>query len=250
MRFPLFGSLCGCLLLLLLTSACEIFEPVARNARPQDLRVKFRTVGGYGPVPSYSLDVYNTGLLVYEGRRFTERQGRWERTIDRRSVVALLDSFERAGFADYPRAFRSEVSDAPGVDITYINPGGTQYSTSYNDYAPDELRALTASLKRLASLPGYRRVLDTVPALFSSDFERKQPQQIIVRLVPGVDGEAWAGRYAQSAGVRFVKRVSPNGDYYLYSTDPNLLETEELLERVRADEDVVSAQENRPVGIR
>ena len=229
--------------------ACEVFEPVARRARPEDLRIQFRNGGGYGSDPIYSLDVYDTGLLVYEGIRFTDRPGRWERSIDRRSVVALLDSFERADFPNYPRAFRNRVADAPTTDITYTGPDGRQYPTSYSDYAPQELGQLTASLRRLANLPGYRRALDTVPALFSSDFERAQKQEIIVRLAPGVDGRAWAGGYAQQ-GVRFIRRLSPNGDYYLYSTDPNLLSTEALLDRVRADESVISAQMNKPVGIR
>ena len=71
-------------------------------------------------------------------------------------------------------------------------------------------------------------------------------QEILVKLQAGADAGAWIKGYSKQ-NVALEKRLSPNGPYYLITTDPTLLTAQELLTRLRQDGTVVSAQLNQRV---
>lgn len=237
--------------LLLLCLGCEVFAPLvgpdAGRADTYEERVNYHRGPCYGRCPVYTLKLYDNGLLIYEGERFTDKPGTWQRTIDRRSSLALIDSFERADFENYPRTFRKQIADAASVDLVYTDEDGERYSTSYADYSPPELLALDRAMRRLAALDGYRLVSDTIPRLFSAT-EGMPPtrQEIIVQLRAGVAVNNWIIKYdRQNATVK--QRLSPNGDYYLIELSTSAGAVDEILDRIRRDEDVMSAQLNNPV---
>jgi len=77
----------------------------------------------------------------------------------------------------------------------------------------------------------------------------KAREEIIVQLAPGVQASAWIIGYGKQ-NVQLVRRLSPNGDYYLITSDPNIMGAEEMLEFLRQDESVLGAQKNQPVEVR
>jgi len=200
-------------------TACDpavLLGPQASQADKYDLRIRYHRGSCYGRCEVYALNVYENGLLVFEGQRFTDRPGTWEKSIDRRRVTSLLDSFARADFPNYPRSFRGQVADAATISMTYYDAEGTMYKTSFKDSEPPELELLSKKLHDLAHLPNYRQVSDTIVG-------RKN---------------------------RVKNRISPNSPYYIITADPNIMGAEELLEFLRQDKDVVSAQLNNAVGPR
>ncbi len=239
-------------MILLSFTACDpsaILGPQAGNADKYNLRVSYHRGSCYGRCEVYTLNLYDNGLLLFQGERFTDRPGTWQKNIDRRKIVALLDSFQRADFPNYPRSFRGEIPDAPTVTMTYYDAAGTGYETSFKDFAPKELQDLDASLARLAHLPDYRQVSDTIRGLIRRPVASQERQEIIVQLADGVTAEAWIIAYGKQ-NVALKNRISPNSAYYLITADPNVMAAEELLDFLRKDPSVLSAQLNREVGPR
>ncbi|MEO0733673.1 MAG: DUF6438 domain-containing protein [Bacteroidota bacterium] len=239
-------------LLLLLCFACDpsfLLGPSAANADKYDLRISYHRGACYGRCEVYSLDVYENGLLLFKGERFTDRPGVWEKSIDRRRVVGLLDSFERAGFADFPRNFRSRIPDAPAIEFTYKDAAGEVFRTSFKEESTAYLEALDQAMRRLAGLPGYRQVSDDLPGNGLQPTGNSERQEVIVQLADGVNVNTWLVNYGKQ-NVQFKKRLSPNSPYYLLTADPNLMGAEELLDFLRQDASVVSAQLNNRVNPR
>lgn len=232
---------------LTLCFGCELLQPSLRRADTYTKRVSYHRGSCFGRCPVYTLDLYDNGLLVYTGERFTERTGTWQRTIDRRRATALLDSFERADFANYPRNFRSEIADASVIDVSYLTRGGRRYQTSYSDYAPEELRQLDRAMRRLAALPGYRPYHDSIPANpFAPVVDPAAVHEFIVELAPGTNAGAWVVSLANEGGA-VRERISPNGNYYLITTRARAAAAEDVLDKIRRNEAVLSAQMNRAV---
>lgn len=227
----------------------SILGPQAGSANQKNLRVKFRSGACYGRCEVFTLELYANGLMLFKGERFTERPGVWQKNIDRRRVVALVDSFERADFENYPLSFNSQIPDAPTTEMTYYDEERQVYHTSYKEFAPPELELLGRQMRRLANLPDWRQVSEDIPESEADPVAASAREEIIVQLEPDVQAEAWIIAYGKQ-NVKLKERISPNGSYYLITADPNIMRASELLEFLRQDESVISAQLNGKVGIR
>lgn len=193
-------------------SSCDpasILGPQADQADKYDLRVRYHRGSCYGRCEVYALNVYENGLLVFEGKRFTDRPGTWEKSIDRRRVTSLLDSFARADFPNYPRSFRNQIADAATIEVTYYDEDGQEFVTSYKDSPPAELELLSNKLHDLAHLPNYRLVSDTIAGRKNRPVAEQDRQEIIVQLNEGVEAKAWVIAYGKQ-NVQLKNRISPN----------------------------------------
>ncbi len=244
--------LCLTALSVFLLTACDpakLLGPQASRASKYNLRVRYDRGNCYGRCEVYALNVYENGLLVFEGQRFTDRPGTWEKSIDRRRITGLLDSFAKADFPNYPRSFRSQIPDAATITVAYYDDDGTMHETSFKDSEPPELRLLSNKLHDLAHLPNYRQVSDTIIGREERPVSQQERQEVIVQLNENVVVSTWLVAYGKQ-NVQLKKRISPRSPYYIITADPNLMGAEELLGFLRKDPNVVSAQLNQPVGPR
>jgi hypothetical protein len=226
-----------------------LFGPKAGNTDQYNLRVSYHRGSCYGRCEVYTLNLYDNGLLLFQGERFTERPGTWQKNIDRRRVVALIDSFQRADFPNYPRSFRGQIPDAATVSFTYYDPEGIAYQTSFKDFAPKELQDLDQAMIKLSQLPDYRQVSETIADKIAAPVGNREREEIIVQLKDGVVAESWIVAYGKQ-NVKIKNRISPTSPYYVITADPNIMGGAELLEFLRKDESVVSAQLNKQVSPR
>lgn len=252
MRHPYLLLLLLPMYALFTSASCDpgsLLGPQAANADKYNLRVSYHRGSCYGRCEVYTLDVYDNGLLLFQGERFTDRPGTWQKNIDRRRIVALLDSFARADFPNYPQSFRGEIPDAPTVTMKYTDENGKTYETSFKDFAPQELRQLDQAMIKLAQWPDYRQVSDTIAGKIVRPAAENEREEIIVLLRDNVVADTWVIAYGKQ-NVKIKNRISPNSSYYLITSDPNLMAASELLEYLRKDPAVVSAQLNGEVGPR
>lgn len=236
-------------LIVLCLSSCDVANllgPGAESASEKNLKVTYFSGSCYGRCEVYTLELYTNGLMLFKGERFTERPGVWEKNIDRRRMQGLLDSFARADFANYPLSFRSQIPDAPTRRFTWYDDQQRAFTTSFKEYAPPELEQLNLQVRRLADLPGWTQVYATIPEGKATPVSNSSREEIIVQLADGVRAEAWIIAYGKQ-NAQLVKRVSPNSSYYVISADPNYMAANELLDFLRQDKDVLSAQRNNPV---
>ena len=235
--------------MLLLGTACLITNPFSMNPERQTERIAMELGPCFGRCPVYTLTVYQNGLMVYEGVRFTTRRGKWSKLLSRDDANSLIDAFERAPFESYRNMYKSQIPDLAAVTITYTDAEGNAKSVIGKDGRPDDLIELESRLRRLAeneqgwtSLDGETNARGTTTAVV--------PGEVIVELRPDVDPSAWIVRYGRQK-MQIKERISPNQPYYLLTHETDLMPTEELLSWLRQDPDVVSAQTNaRPVEYR
>lgn len=216
------------------------------------LRVRYEQGSCFGRCPVYALNVYDNGLVTYEGQRFTDKQGTWQKLLSRAEHAELLADFDALEFDRYPSVYPSSVADLSSKQITYTakTPPAT-HTVSWKEAPAPELNRLADRLRSIAESGGFKMHTDTVanrPNIFGN--VRQQPtQEIIVQLKSGVDPEAWVVKF-YSLDLRYLRRVTPNGNYYLYSANPNRANVDDLLDLIRRDEDVLGAQTNKPVQYR
>lgn len=229
------------LLLVLLGTACWRTNPLAMNPDRQTERIVMELGPCFGRCPVYTFTVYENGLLTYEGERYTQRQGLWGRMLTRDQVEQLLEAFEAAPFERYQNMYKSQIPDLAAVTITYTNEEGKTKSVIGKDGRPDDLIELESRLRRLAE--GEAGWSPLSEASTTGSGTGVVPGELIVELRDGVDPNAWIVRYSRQQ-VRVKQQISPNQSYYLLVHEPSIMATEELLQWLRQDPDVMSAQTN------
>lgn len=243
-NFPILLSL-----LLLLLSSCAFLLPSPRHLDAYQLRASFQQGPCFGRCPVYTLSLYQNGLLLYEGERFTDMPGTWYKLLGRAEVAALIDSFTVADMSRFPLSFPSNVPDASVNTLTFVDVKQQKtYRTSFREEAPKELKYLAERMAGMAAVGGFRQYVDTIrtgETFFGQPIELKK-EELLVHLYPEVNPQAWIIKYSkQNASIK--ERLTPNGHYYLLLADPNSMPTDELLELLRQDRDVISAQRNQQV---
>ncbi len=246
--FPLFLSL----LLLLLLSGCALLMPSPKHVDAYQLRASFYQGPCFGRCPVYTLSLYQNGMLLYEGERFTDMPGTWYKLLGRAEVAALIDSFTAADLSRFPLSFPSNVPDASIRTLTFVDIKQQKtYRSSFKEEAPQELKSLADRMASLTAAGGFRQYVDTVrtgETFFGQPIELKQ-EELLVHLYPEVNPAAWIVKYSKQ-NTSIKERLTPNGHYYLLLADPNKMPTEELLELLRQDRDVISAQRNQRISPR
>lgn len=231
----------------LIVSSCRILSPSPEHIDKYTLRAQYRQDACFGRCPVYNLSLYENGLLIYQGERFTDKPGTWYQLLGRSETENLISKLDALDFENYPTVFPSQIPDLAQRTVSYINSNGDRFQSAFKEQAPPELVVLADQMQEIGDtgeFTEYEGPLD----LFG-EAPDLEPQEIIVELRPGVNPREWIVNYAKQ-NAQYLERLAPNSNYHLITTDPNLMSAEELIPFLREDPEVVSAQRNRPVSPR
>lgn len=235
------------LLSTLFLGSCEVFFPAVEKVDSYQLRAAYEQGSCFGRCPVYRISLYGNGLLVYEGEKFTDKPGTWSKLLGRAEVSTLLDSFATVGFDRLPSAYPSNLQDLSIRTLTYVAlPTGRAYRTSFREEAPPAITRLADRMAALAAGSGFKQHTDTVRQrenILGLPIKRGA-EEFLVHLEAGVNPQAWIVNYARESG-SIKERVSPNGNYYVILVTAIDATSDEILDRLRRDRSVISAQRNR-----
>lgn len=237
---------------LVFLSNCALIQPDASQVDRYLLRVRYEQEGCFGRCPIYALNIYDNGLVVFEGERFTDKEGTWQKLLSRAAFSELMADFEQAQFEDYPAAFPTTVADLSTLKLSYTRKNPTKtYITSWKIDAPKKLESLASKLRTIAESPGYKMYSESIQPRqdIFGNIDQKATEELIIQLEHGVDPSAWVIKY-KSLNLQYKSKVTPNGNYYLFNADPNKMDIESMLDLVRRDENVLGAQTNKQVSPR
>ncbi|OAV44737.1 DUF6438 domain-containing protein [Lewinella sp. 4G2] len=226
----------------------NLVETTVKQPDPSLLRLSYGEGICFGECEVFTLDVYSNGLLVRKGERYTDQPGTWQKSISRREVTSFLDSISQINFKAYPRTFPSRLPDMPATTLTWYDGAQNPVTLTWKEETSPELRSVAQKLKEWSALDGYRQRSATLDdgRTATANGER---EEIIVHLRPLVDPVAWLTKYGKQ-DLQLKNRVSPNGNYYVVTANPNKMAAAELLDYLRKDAEVISAQLNQDVQIR
>lgn len=105
----------------------------------------------YGSCPAYRLTLTRDGWAEYDGRMFTEREGRFRGGLPIGSFAMLAFATERIHLDEMRASYSVDVTDMPTTTVTVTRSDGRAFSISdYGDQAPPELWLLTTAMDGLA----------------------------------------------------------------------------------------------------
>ena len=147
------------MLMIMVLTACAGPKNATSNSDVSYMKM-WRTTC-FGKCPSYSVEVYENGLVRYTGMRFVQDSGIYEKNIGAAKAAEVLGSFTKYRVDTLQKEYKSLIADVPGINFTFTY-GKTTKDVKNAHFGPMFLKALATEVDELVNRPanGEAPVLD------------------------------------------------------------------------------------------
>lgn len=108
----------------------------------------------FGHCPVYLLSYYSDGTILYEGHRFTERNGIYLRQATESEKTAITQNLANLQWQNYEEYYESQIPDLP---VTSLSHKGR--TTKFKENAPLELNVMGSLLKKIADEGDWQKLV-------------------------------------------------------------------------------------------
>lgn len=195
----------------------------------------------FGKCPIFTMTIYNTGLVKFNGRRNTDKNGKHEKTLDKKTYIDLIKSFKKNRFWRFDDTYGMDLVDAPTITISFSNDGDAKTVKGKAQF-PEKLKELMAKLDTIANSKEGWIMLEKSNIVEHN--EEIIENQIIIKSGEGMIMSRWLQKY-KKYGVRLMKRIGNDEQYWLIRFDKNKINPNEMLKMIKEDKFVAEAQFNK-----
>lgn len=119
--------------------------------------LKIRQSGCMGTCPVYEVTLSRTGLLVYEGIKFTDSVGKYTIEVGAKHAKRILKRLEKNGVMNLPESYPIKVSDMP-MTFYAIKTRTTEKTINRADSGPDFLNKTLEDINKLSKRNKWKKV--------------------------------------------------------------------------------------------
>jgi hypothetical protein len=199
----------------------------------------------FGKCPVYVMEIYKDGKVLYEGKRYTKKVGIYRKNIEMKEVKAIAKAFGTEKFMTFDDEYSSDIQDLPSVTISY-HDGTTRKRVIGKDRKPGGFIKLQSMLEKLADSDDWATIRageDT-----NELEERIKTEKIIYSeiIIEAQNGTLPAFLQAMAdKSVSLKDRVTADNRLWLITYDTALYKSTEMIEMIRKDPRIISAEFNK-----
>lgn len=207
-----------------------------------------------GKCAVYSLKIYKNGQVLYTGKANTDKMGQFYKMIPETEFKEMQTAFEESGFLSFDSIYVSGVDDFPLITLGMMM-SKQRKTIKYKENRPEPLYKLQLKMEKLANSFDWTPMQKDSRVLEYKPIEGRQnnaddgvhiKNEIIIQPKVNVNMDNWVGRY-QGYEVKVVKKIAPNLSYYLITWNTNIISPEEILQKIKSDMDIQSAEFNKKI---
>lgn len=198
----------------------------------------------FGKCPVFSMSVNSEGLVSYEGKRFSEKQGVHTKTVPPTTLDELTKLFEEANWWKMENSYDSGISDVSQITIGYRDSDMIK-KIRFRGESPGNVKEIKALFNKIANSEGWTKVSSTDYGLPPGTIAN----ELIIKLKEGQNIDKFVQSYIKQ-DMKLKKNIAPTMNLHLVSFDPGTMTPQEMLESVKARKEVESVEFNKEVGIR
>ena len=126
-------------------SSCSLMN---KSAKTDDVVISMRKTECRGKCPVYKVEVFESGLLKFQGKKNVNVIGEEEKQLPKSEFKALKKAFSDADFFRFQDEYVTRVTDLPTTYISYTYKGQAKMIKDYHK-APAALKSLEAQVALL-----------------------------------------------------------------------------------------------------
>ncbi|MEZ5044840.1 MAG: DUF6438 domain-containing protein [Saprospiraceae bacterium] len=235
--------MCLLAILLIALSSCAVFNKNI-NFEKANKVIEMSMGPCFGSCPIYTITIYDNGWASYRGKLYTDKLGLHIKKIGKARLEEIKRELRLANLWQYSNIYKSQLPDLQSVTINYYEKDRTKSITG-KEGRPSSVMKIEDFLAKMANSGGW--IEKEKPAYEVP--EGAVPNELIVQLKVNVNAEAFVQKYSKQA-LKIVKRLSPTGDYWLFSFNETTIPPNEMLTFIRRDREVQSAEFNKKLEMR
>jgi len=222
---------------------CKSKEKVVKIAK-EDIKFYLGKGACFGKCPVYTLEVYQSGRATLFGENNTDKLGKYEKDLSNEDLALLEKLFAKSDFASFQENYASNIPDLPAIIVGFDDGAGMKKVIG-RENRPEKLQQLQFALEKIVDSDGWVLVES-----MKDITDREKPQEvnieneIIIEPTPGTLVGKWIA-YRSDVGVRLIKKIAPNLNYYLITYDTSKITPMEMLKTLQSDPKIVSAEFNK-----
>ena len=110
-----------------------------------------------GDCPVFTLEVYENGFVLYDGKMFVPLSGKYSGKISKKELKELQNKFLENDFFDFENSYKASGMDLQTTFIYFSHNGKEKKIRDYSN-PPDELRELEDLLSGLVDKLRWKAV--------------------------------------------------------------------------------------------
>lgn len=226
--------------------SCKTNKEISNNKSFSDDEVIMYLAKGvcFGRCPTYQLSIYGNGKAAFNGERFTDKLGKYEKQLDNQTFSSLKQAFASSNFETFERSFVSRLPDLPLVTLGYKSADTLQLSAG-KERRPEGHEALEALLNDVAESDGWE-LIEAANVDGMEEGEKSTVQIDKSRVVIQIDGvvklPVWFKTMRDNYGVRILERMDDEKKLWLITYDQKMVSGDILLQELRKDKNIGLAE--------
>lgn len=228
--------LSACMIIISCKTQKQNHNDVEENTDAKQFVLKYDRSPCFGQCPVYTFYLLNDHTaLVYAKANLMDTAGWYFARPDQESIVEILELIEPQEWWLQDLKDEPEIADLPSISLIYHHPQGNR-TVSIQSRTSHEYEIVFGKLNHIVTESRW-----TPTDLRPDEKAGKELTDVIVLLKKEVDINEWMKKF-DAFGIRLIKRLAPNQQYYLVEKDPAKGHANDFLQLIKRDPDVIDAQ--------
>jgi len=138
-----------------------VVEQVKLHSGADSLFASIKRTPCYGRCPIYEAKIYNSGFVVYEGKRFVDKEGVFTSRISSEQLSQILSKASELRYFELQDEYDSPVTDLP-TTYTSVQKEGVAKLVKNRVGGPDNLKAFESFLDGILNGASWIKKSDSV----------------------------------------------------------------------------------------
>lgn len=224
----------------------------ATKAKDGETEISLKKGVCFGKCPVYTLEIMKGGMVELSAKKHLPgKKGLYRKKLDKDTYNDLLQTFAESDYTQFPPVYPSLIPDLPMITIGYMAEDTLALVRGKED-RPSNLMQLQYKLEKLAQSEGW----DLVEAYTREEEKAREEEkpvyiysEIIIKPRQGTMLPRFFKSYSEF-GLRVLKRITPNQNYWLVTYDEGKVKPEKMLTMLKADEAIEEAEFNKETSTR
>lgn len=196
-----------------------------------------------GRCPQFDMTIYEGGWVIFDGKRFTEYEGKAHDRLTKEEYAQLLNNCRAADLPKYESQYGMNVMDIPTTTIEFFDSGQAT-KIQYKMRAPDALPRLSNQIMELIYIRDWVKRPNNLSKRGDKLPAGALENELIVHFNENIDINEWCQKYDRF-GLASKRIISKSSNIYLLVFNTEQIPPAKMLATVKKDEKVQRAEFNK-----
>ncbi len=210
-------------------------DEMEKEDEPTRKLISYSQGACFGQCPSFTIDIFSDGRMLYVGKSYAKLQGIYEKSIGEKDLRTILDLVESKAFNEVNTRDDERIMDAQTFKVFYYPTINETKEVKWKINDAEVLENIKSFFKKQSESRGWKQKTND-----DATNPKELENTLIISLSPEVKPKDWI-LTKRHLNAKIVKFLSPNMTYFLMSFDP-ALNANRVAEELRRDKFVLNVQ--------